>query len=477
MKCYKSPNYDIYLSDTSVENIFICEFMPSAEGDFVKVYLYGKLLAENGKNFSMKDFAAQLALSESRVLAAFEYWEKFGLIRRIYAKNDSEDFDVEFLSLKNMMFGAGTEQDEDESSNYDSQRPLSDALSGVPDSQTVSASQGAAGSPSGPVSRPAGSPSGSGSRAAGSPSGHSISYEQAERDFMALLEMKLSRTLSSSDMAAVISWQKDLGLPDEVISIAVDHCAGMGKTRMRYIGKVLENWAEEGINTPEAARAYIEQNDAKSGRYRRVMQALGFSRNPSEEERRLIDEWFDEMGFGMEKVIEACAKTAAISNPNIKYVNSVLRNWKREADEGGRDVNAKKPVSMAVLNRYYDYLRTKAKKEQEQRRSEVYGKLPDVKKIDNQINRLGIELSKALITNSSEKPLSSLQAEMEKLREERAVILTSHNYDMDYTDIKYLCDKCNDTGVTDAGVRCSCVEQRMAEAAIWQKQREKEGKK
>lgn len=473
MKYYKSSNCDIYLNDTSVENIFICEFMPSAEGDFVKVYLYGRLLAGIGKEATMKKFASQLGISESRVLAAFEYWEKNGLIRRVYTKDGGEDFDIEYMSIKNMMYGSGSEPEDDASPNYD-------AFEDTNASAGRNAAGGGTASPNydAPKDDDGSFDYDSHSRAVSAHGKRETDSQQAERDFMALLEMKLSRTLSSGDMAAVISWQRDLGIPDEVIMTAVEYCAGIGKTMTRYIGRVLENWSQQGIRTPEAARAYIEANDAKYGRYRRVMTALGFSRNASEEEKRLIDEWFDKLGFNMDKVLEACGTTAAISNPNVKYVNSVLNNWKKEADEGGRGVNDEKPVSMAVLNKYYDHLRAKAKTEQEQRRAEVYEKLPKVKKIDNRINRLGIELSRALITNNSDRPLADLQAELERLREERAVLLTSNNFDMDYTDIKYLCDKCSDTGVTDAGVRCRCVEQRMAEAAEWQKQqRGKDGKK
>ena len=44
-----------------------------------------------------------------------------------------------------------------------------------------------------------------------------------------------------------------------------------------------------------------------------------------------MDSWFDEMGFKMDKVLEACSMTAGISNPNLKYVNSILDNWRKEA--------------------------------------------------------------------------------------------------------------------------------------------------
>ena len=80
-----------------------------------------------------------------------------------------------------------------------------------------------------------------------------------------------------------------------------------------------------------------------------------------------MDAWFDQMGYTMERVLEACNKTAGISSPNFNYVNKVLENWRNEADSKGVDVNKTIVVTQGVLNQYYDYLREKAEKEAEQK--------------------------------------------------------------------------------------------------------------
>ena len=202
------------------------------------------------------------------------------------------------------------------------------------------------------------------------------------------------------------------------------------------------------------------------------MKALGFNRRASEAEQGIIDRWFDDLGYNMDKVLEACAKTSGISNPNINYVNKVLENWSKEAEERKQNVNEHKPASRAVLNKYFEYLRDKAEKEAETRRQEIYRKLPEIEEIDDEVRRLGSQLSRALIMNDTQTDSRKLNERMECLTEERAIILTENDYDMDYTDIKYACDKCNDTGITDMGERCTCIEQRMEEAEIWQKEKE-----
>ena len=45
---------------------------------------------------------------------------------------------------------------------------------------------------------------------------------------------------------------------------------------------------------------------------------------------------------------------------------------------------------------------------------------------------------------------------MEDLKKERQLILEKNNIPNNYLDIEYECSKCNDTGYTAEGKRCSC---------------------
>jgi hypothetical protein len=66
---------------TDVENAFITEYMPLAEGDFVKVYLYGLYLCANGKtDVTLSEIAKNLELSEEKVIDAFKLWQEFDLV-------------------------------------------------------------------------------------------------------------------------------------------------------------------------------------------------------------------------------------------------------------------------------------------------------------------------------------------------------------------------------------------------------------
>ncbi len=65
---------------TPVDNLFIAEYMPHAEGLYVQVYLYGLMQCYHA---SMADapLTEALGLSEQAVVQAFCYWQREGLVR------------------------------------------------------------------------------------------------------------------------------------------------------------------------------------------------------------------------------------------------------------------------------------------------------------------------------------------------------------------------------------------------------------
>ena len=69
---------------TPVENLFIQEYMVRADGDFVKVYLYGLMQCYHPvHSASLSTVARDLGMEVSRVENAFAYWERMGLVQRV----------------------------------------------------------------------------------------------------------------------------------------------------------------------------------------------------------------------------------------------------------------------------------------------------------------------------------------------------------------------------------------------------------
>ena len=68
---------------TLVDNRFIREYLPDADGDALKVYLYGLWLCRAGAPLcdnTLERMSDALGLTAAQVTAAFEYWRDQGLV-------------------------------------------------------------------------------------------------------------------------------------------------------------------------------------------------------------------------------------------------------------------------------------------------------------------------------------------------------------------------------------------------------------
>ena len=78
-----------------IDDIFISQYLPSADPTDVKIYLYGLSCALKGEG-ELSQTAEKLQLTEGRVRAGFEYWEKKGLVKL----SAIEPFSVTYLSVR-----------------------------------------------------------------------------------------------------------------------------------------------------------------------------------------------------------------------------------------------------------------------------------------------------------------------------------------------------------------------------------------
>ena len=412
MKFDKGKTKDYYLFTTDVENVFINEYMTEAPGEYVKAYLYGLFCSEHGMELKSALMAEVLHMDEDRLREAWEYWERMNVVA---IEEEDDDYTVVFLSLREQLFSG--EQ------GVERAIEMSDEV---------------------------------------------IDEDEEFKRLTEAAEDLLGRPLNGRELQEIGSWTKELGVPVEVIYEAFDYCAEIGKTSINYISKVILAWAKEGLTNREMVKEFLEKTSERQGIYRKILNSLGLKRNVTEAEKRLVDSWLDDMKFSLERILEACEKAGFTQSPNLRYVNKVLENWKQEADTWGRDVNQRVNVSQNTLNKYYEYLRNQAEKRAEGRRQEVYNKLPEIRQIDINLQSLSSKISRGLLGGSTVQDMNTVRQEIRNLEKERAILLTENNYALDYTDVKYLCPKCSDTGIDENGQRCSCARERMGEAELWQ---------
>lgn len=101
------------------------------------------------------------------------------------------------------------------------------------------------------------------------------------------------------------------------------------------------------------------------------------------------------------------------------------------------------------------------------RRAEIHAALPEVARIDALLAQTGLALMGAALTDKTEreKRFEALKAENLRLNAERDRILVAAGYPKDYTDVKYDCPACSDSGYV--GIKmCDCMKKALTLAGF-----------
>lgn len=417
---YIRDKVDYYLKDTPVENIFINEYMIHADGNHVKVYLFALMYADQDASMSNETIAKYLNLQIEDVLAAWTYWEKQGVIRKHYksAKNKF-DYVVEFVSLKQLFIKGGIKAETLELNGS----IIPADLKGLMENEDV-------------------------------------------KKMYSMIERVIGRPFENRELLEILSWIENDKMEPEVITQAYSYCVNKkNNNKFKYIAATVRNWRENNVKTASDLEKFLEETDKRYYIYKRVMKALGLHfRYPTEEEKRIMDTWFDVLNYSIDEVLEACKKTSGISNPNINYINSILKS--RSGGNGAKpsetDQNSK-GFQIRELIKSYEKIREKNAQILEGRKKEVYSKIPRIKEIENEIVNTSLQISKLMLSGSRDinASVERLRKTIDLLNQEKAYLLTEGNFPVNYLDAIYECTACNDTGILESGERCKCFNEKL----------------
>lgn len=116
------------------------------------------------------------------------------------------------------------------------------------------------------------------------------------------------------------------------------------------------------------------------------------------------------------------------------------------------------------IRRAYETKYLDARAAAEARREEIHAALPEVAEIDREMSHLGLEIMRLAFSGEySEEKLAALRASNEQCQRRRRVLLVAAGYEPDYTDVKYECSDCSDTGFIDCRM-CHCMRDKLIAA-------------
>ena len=360
---------DIATSFTTVSDIFIDQYMPKANGEFVKVYLYLLRATGSGAGIAtISEIADHFSNTEADIIRALNYWASEGILQ-LQSGADGQIMGINLCSLSVSGMQAAQSNIQSAVADNAAQNNLQNGVvnnatqNNLQNSVVNNATQNNL--QNGVVNNAAQNISTANIRmqdsvveklksqttdkAASSQKEYTLDEIKEFRknpdisELFFIIETYLKHTLSSTDTNMVLYWLDELHFSTDLVEYLVEYCITKGHSSLRYMNKVALGWADAGIKTVDQAK---DDAAAHSQIYYSVMKALGITgRNLVDSEVSLINKWVGEYGFDIELVKAACSKTiSAIQKPSFEYTDSILANWRK------KDVHTLKDVEVLDAN-------------------------------------------------------------------------------------------------------------------------------
>lgn len=292
---------------TSVSNVFIDEYMPVANGEFVKIYLH-LLRLVNGigedatDELSTEKIAEKFNLLESDVLRCLQYWSNLGLMSLTFnASREISGIKMEAI-VKNRYIIKDIEARQNETLAKVSGEG---AAISVPQSTGMVI----------PTKKKY--------------SSKELARFYANDDFQNLsflAQTYLGKTLNSSDINSLLYMLNELALSPDFVEYLMESTISSGRKSMGAIERQAIEYVKNNILTREDAKLDLKlKSDIAQSIYKI------FGETPKvvvKKEMDFITRWTDTYKFSDEIILEACNRTMEHTHTgSFKYADSILKNW------------------------------------------------------------------------------------------------------------------------------------------------------
>ncbi len=299
---------------TVISNRFLDEYMPRANGTFVKIYLYLlRCFQDPSLEASLSYLAEKLDETEKDIERAIRYWEKEQLL--VITRAANRQITAITFTLPSY-------------DNVDAEEILTSIGQEAMD-QTAVTNTSAKEQDKSKITTI-----------------HKPNYSEAQikvltdmeevKWIMNTVERLLERLLKPTDIQLILFLYESVGFSAELIFYLYEYCVSKNKRSASYIETVAISWAEEGIDSVEQAEAATL---SYNNNYNAINKAFGLNRAPGTIEKKFMHRWFHEFCFDINIIEDACNRTMlATGKPDFKYTDKILENWYKKGVTCAADI-------------------------------------------------------------------------------------------------------------------------------------------
>ena len=268
MKLEKNELSPIF-SNTTIPDIFFTQYLPEANGDFLKVYLYILFLSKYDKDIKINDLCKKLGLSLKTIQDAMKYWEDQGVITK---KNTGFVFNnLQELELYHL---------------YKPKAALSaDQIQKSAESQK-----------------------------------RAKTIEYINNKFF-------SGLMPTTWYPDIELWFKKYHFDDEVMIALFGYCFDKSALHHNYIQAVADSWSKNKIESYNDLEQYYEKQEKLNKIANAISKKLGLGRQLSQYEYAYIEKWLIDFNFSFDIIEIALKRTTSKVNPSFDYIDKLLTDW------------------------------------------------------------------------------------------------------------------------------------------------------
>lgn len=278
-------NISILYSDTLIPDVFISEYLPSLESDFIKVYIYCLFLSKYRKTPSSDDIAKKLELPTPRVKQALVRLEELGLISRGTNENVMIINDLKEREIKKVYRAKTTSTPEEAELSSERSKRRSRFISSI-----------------------------------------NNAFFQG--------------VMSPSWYTDIDSWFDKYQFEEDVMFALFKHCYDYKALSRQYIAKVADNWHSKNIrNSFDLDKYSMEAKKIKEIRGM-IIKKLRKQGLLTEYEEAYVERWVSEYGYDGGIIELALKRTTSAVNPSFEYINKILTNWYEKGYKTKEEITA-----------------------------------------------------------------------------------------------------------------------------------------
>lgn len=256
-------------SSTQIPDIFFSEYLSSANGDFIKVYLYLLFLSKYDKDIKINDLSKKLGLSLNTIQDAIKYWEEQEVLTKKsngYILNNLQEIELYKLYKPKTSLSAEQVQKSAESQKR----------------------------------------------------ANAIEY---------INNKYFSGLMPTTWYPDIELWFKKYSFDEEVMIALFSYCFDKSALHRNYIKAVADAWSKNNIKTYNDLESYYEKQEKINKIANSISKKLGLNRGLTQYEFAYIEKWNIDYNYQLEVIEIALKKTTSKANPNFDYLDKLLTDW------------------------------------------------------------------------------------------------------------------------------------------------------